>query len=827
MKKNISFFLYITLLISLLISSISYAQTTKITGIVSDSLSGEPLPFVNVQLLGTKIGATTGFDGSFVISTNAIGDSILISYVGYYPRKIKVKSGSYQDINISLAQANIELSTVVILPSENPAHKILRKVIANKINNSQYNFEAYEYKIYNKVQVDANNITNDFKNRRSMRPFQFVFENIDTSTINGKSYLPLLLSETISEFYYRKNPEAKKETIIASRISGVNNSSVSQFTGAMYQSINIYDNYMSIFDKNFVSPIADFGLRTYRYYLIDSAFIDGNWCYQIMFKPKRIQEATFTGELWITDTTFAVKKVDMKIEKVNLNFVNAILIQQDFTLFDHQYWMLERESFVADFNIVEKTKRITGFYGHKTTLYQDIIINKPRPKEDYRTNVAVEIDDDAWDKPKAYWDTARFEELNLEEEKIYTMVDTITEMPAFQNIYDLIVMLATGYYETPYFEYGPYFTVYSFNSIEGNRFRVGGRTSSEWNDKFRFYGHLAYGTKDEEFKFGLGTTFILNNNPRKALDFSYKKDMEQLGESVRALQQDNIISSIFRSSPNNTLTMVEQYKASFEYEYFNGFSNTLTFNHREVFPLKETQFEIFKNGPDKAPHVYNSIITSEIELKTHFAYHEVFLVDKFSRSSLGTKYPHINIWYAYGIPNLLNSQFEYHKFQISAYQNINIGTIGRSTYILSYGKIWGQLPYPLLEVHPGNETYSYDDFSYSRMNYYEFISDEYFLANFSHNFQGLFFNHIPLLRRLKWREVTYFKVLFGTLTKDNLEYSTFPSNTSRLTKPYYEVGLGIENIFKFVRVDFTWRLNYLDKPDVRPFGIMASMRIDF
>ncbi len=827
MTKNNFILAFLILIVNLTLSESSFAQFTKIKGIVIDSIRTEPLPFVNIQLIGTTLGTTSSFDGSFSLTTDKKVDSLLISYIGYQPVKIKIKSKAYQELIIKLQQSKIELSEVTIRPTENPAHPILRKIIANKALNDLYQLDAYECKVYNKVQIDANNITEKFKNRRTLKPFEFIFENIDTSTINGKSYLPLMISETLSEYYFRKKPMATKELILASRVSGINNTSVSQYMGNMYQNINIYDNYFSLFNVNFVSPIADFGLRSYRYYLVDSAFRDGSWCYQIMFKPKRIQEPVFTGEMWVADTSFAIKDINMRIDKVNLNFVDALSIDQQFEKVDSNQWFLSRDNIIIDFNVVERSKQVTGFYGHKTTLYKDVKIKQARPDENYSTKVAVLMDEKSIQKNDEFWDTTRFEELSKEEATIYEMVDTIVDLPAFKNIYDLIAMVATGYYNTKLIDLGPYFTTYSFNAVEGHRFRIGGRTSNQWNDKYRLSGHLAYGTLDQTFKYNLAGLFMIDNDPRRTIEVSYKKDMEQLGESVRALQQDNIVSSIFRSSPNNSLSMVEQYKAAFEYEYFNGFSNTLTFTKRQVYPLQDQQFEIFKNGSTNPPTLYKSLLTSEIELKTHFAYKEMFLTDKFNRTSFGSDYPQINLWYAYGIPNFLNSQFSYHKLQISVSQWFNIGTIGYSKYIISWGKIWGNLPYPILEVHPGNETFSYDDYAFNRMNYYEFISDEYFMGNYTHHFKGLFFNHIPLIRKLKWREVIYGKVLIGNLSPQNRDYSTFPTNTSPLVKPYYEVGVGIENIFKFIRIDASWRLSYLDKADVRPFGIMASMQFDF
>ena len=272
--------------------------------------------------------------------------------------------------------------------------------------------------------------------------------------------------------------------------------------------------------------------------------------------------------------------------------------------------------------------------------------------------------------------------------------------------------------------------------------------------------------------------------------------------------------------------MVEEYRFGYEYEWFNGFSNTLTFRHRMVSPLKDAQFEIFPN-PTEPPKLLNHITTSEIELKIHFAYRETFFFDKFKRKSLGTKYPRFNLWYTYGIPNFLDGNYEYHRLQIAMRQGFNVAGLGRSKYIVSWGKIWGKLPYNLLEVHPGNETYIYDEFAYNGLNYYEFISDEFASFAYAHHFQGLFLNHIPLLRKLKWREVVYGKMLIGSLTEANRQYSTFPSVTHKLTEPYYEAGFAIENIFKILRVDFGWRLSYLDAPNAKRFRVRINLNMNF
>jgi hypothetical protein len=270
--------------------------------------------------------------------------------------------------------------------------------------------------------------------------------------------------------------------------------------------------------------------------------------------------------------------------------------------------------------------------------------------------------------------------------------------------------------------------------------------------------------------------------------------------------------------------MVEQYKAHYEHEWFNGFSNKLTFRRRKIYPLKGEQFIVYNNNK---PVNYNYLTTSELELNLRFVYKEKYIIGKFNRKKLGSKYPVLNIWYAYGIPKLLGSNFHYQKLTAALQHKFNVGGIGWSRYIITAGKIWGTLPYPLLKIHPGNETYSFDRFAFNKMNYYEFISDEYFAFYYSHHFDGFFLNHIPLLRKLEWREVVYVKGLFGDMSKKNKQYSKFPQNSGWMTKPYYEAGVAVENIFKILRIDAGWRLSYLNNPDIQKFSLMATLYLSF
>jgi len=362
--------------------------------------------------------------------------------------------------------------------------------------------------------------------------------------------------------------------------------------------------------------------------------------------------------------------------------------------------------------------------------------------------------------------------------------------------------------------------------MEGVRWRLGGLTSNDFSKKIMFTGHIAYGTKDSTFKYSLGALYMFNKNPRRALSLNFKYDIEQLGQSQNAFREDFLLASIFRRNPADKLSLVREYKGMYEYEWFNGLINRVHFTQREILSVGKTQFIVYDNE-QQAFVDKTAIRTSEIRLDTRLAYKEKFVMGEFERNSLGAKYPILEIQYAYGIKDLFKGDYEYHRLQLGLEHWFNVGTFGWSKYIIEAGRIWGKVPFPLLKLHEGNESFSFDEYAFNNMNYYEFVSDRYLSAYYTHHFEGLFLNRIPLLRKLKWREVGFVKGLVGSLDDQQRAYGTFPVNMYTLDKPYFEAGAGVENIFRVLRVDAIWRLSYLDHPDIAKFGIRFTLWFDF
>jgi hypothetical protein len=405
------------------------------------------------------------------------------------------------------------------------------------------------------------------------------------------------------------------------------------------------------------------------------------------------------------------------------------------------------------------------------------------------------------------------------------MVDTVQSLRAYKIYSSILFTMSTNYIKMGYFEFGPVLTVYSTNEVEGQRFKIGLRTSNKLSKKLMVTVYGAYGMRDDEFKYAAKARFLFKKNPNMGINLSYSRDIKQLGLGLNALSNDFIFRSVVSRNGGAQLSMCRTIEASFEKEWFIGLSNHLYVRHQVIFPINnESFFQLNENGGITGK---SNLTQAEVQLNTRFAFNEKYLSGEFIRLSLGTKYPALGLAYTYGIKNLFNSDYEYHKLDLTVTHWFNISTIGWSKYVINAGKIWGTLPYPLLKIHEGNQTYILDQMTFNTMNYYEFVSDQYLSVFYTHHFDGLLFNHIPLLKKLRWREVIHYKGLIGSMNSKNKNFNVFPENVYTLKGPYQEVGVGIENIFKFFRIDGIWRLNYRDHPDIRKFMLMFSLEFNF
>jgi len=809
----------------------------KLEGTIKDITTGEPISFATISFPGKNIGTKADIDGKFQFELEAFPmDSIRISAVGYAKKTIHINTSSaYQTLKIELERSSITMKDFVLTVSRDPALALVKKVIAHKPLNNYDKAENYRYEVYNKLEMDINKIPKKaFKTSAILKPFSFIQDFID-STSDEKPFLPLFLTETISDYYYQKKPKKIKEFIKGSRISGYKNRSVSQMLGSMYQNINVYDNAIPIFEVAFVSPIANDAPFFYRYQLVDTQLIDNKIFYQVAFTPKRIGEHTFNGDMWVHDTDYAVQKINMIVTKEqNINWVNKVTMMQEFTCFQDTIWFLTKDKFYVDF-LPPHGDKIAGFLGRKTTTYKDIHVNDEKNTEvlnDKKHKDDMVLDKDALNRDENYWNEVRHDSLTKNEKAIYRMIDTIQGLPVYKKYYSVAYLLATGIKEVGPLEIGSVYSLYSSNAIEGSRFRFNLGTTPKLFKNIYLKTYLAYGLKDERFKYFGSALWLLKRKPRIYVYAEYKHDLDiSVNQYNEAGSFDNIFSAIGRKAGIPwKLAFVDKQRIEFFKNNFSGFSFHLSAERKEFTPYSPLpSVGIFYNS-DLTPS--RSVINNEFGLELRFAYKERFVEGNYYVTSLGTQYPLMKAYISKGFKNVIGGNYDFTKVRFTIADNLKIKHVGSLYYNVFAGKVFGTLPYSLLEVHPGNEFYYYDGHRFNMMYRYEYISDTYAGVMLEHSLGSLFFKHIPYVKKMKVRTFWNARGVYGSLSTSNILLNMDKGyNFQTLTKsPYLEVGTGIENIFKVLRVDFVWRVlpyrNVIDSP-TRRFGIFGSLKFSF
>ena len=820
--------------ILLLLAGIVAGQSTRVRGKITDAKTGEVLPLVNVVFKGTTIGVTSDFDGLYVIETREPVSELQVSFVGYEPQTVKIIPTAFNAVDFQLVPITFDLEEVKVRPGENPAHAILRNVSDNKKRNNPDEIALYNCTTYTKMELDLTNINPWFKNKKLQKNFGFIFEHMDTSVITGKSFLPVMISEATADYYHRKNPSFSREIVKASRISGIEEDyTLAQFTGHLHGNVNLYDNYIDVFDVKFASPLSDHGLLYYKYFLVDSMQVNGRKTYKIRFHPKGMSTPVLDGEVNIDSASWALQSANVKMMKgLNVNWIRHLVIETKSRLINDSVWFPKQDKIFADFSIVmSDSAKVVSFLGHRQVDYTHVRLNEPIPAEVLKLDNNVVISRDVLKNDESYWDSIRPFALSDKEKQIYGMVDSIKNVPLYHNIYTLLSTVLGGYYDTKYVGIGPYYKMFSFNKLEGARFQLGLRTTTDFSRKIRLSGYGAYGTKDNHFKGGGGIEYMVNELPTSKLKLAYKHDAVQLGAGVNAFTEGNILSSVFSRGNNDRLSLVNQGDISYEHEWRQGISNTFAAQMRTIFSSPYVPFV----RPDG--QVVNSIQTFSLQLKTRLSRDEIVVRKTFDKFSLGSDYPIVGIDLSMGVKGMFKNDYEYYRVVGTVLCDLGIPPIGTSKFIINGGKVFGKVPYPLLKLHEGNATYFYDTYAFSCMNYYEFASDLWVSLIYEHHFKGFFLGKIPLMKRLKWREVFIFKALIGTLEDrnngslaDTKAILLFPEGMSSVSKPYFEAGIGIENICRIFRVDAIWRLSHrhsVPGQNVQNFAINFSINLNF
>ena len=805
-----------------------FSQQKIIHGVARDSNSEERIPFASVQFKNTTYGKSTDSSGSFHFHLSEWpSDTLEISCVGYQPFQYIIdrkKDTLTVIINMERGTFNDGASVKVKV---NKGLLVWRKIVQHKPENDRYRFDNFSYELYNKLELDLKNI--NFSKLSKFKPLKsisdLINQNIDTA--EGVRYLPTYLTEAISDYYYQKNPKKRREIIRAANINGVKNESVLKLLGGMDQVINVYNNYIPVFDKQFVSPASDNGDYYYNYRVVDTQVISNQRYYHLVFTPRRQGGDTFEGDCWIHAGTFAIQRMNLRLGKEsNINFLENLTMIQEYKLLNDSTWFLSKDKFVVDISPIGKDR--PGFIARKTTTYQNVIINDSTVIAELAKNKQLEeiiTLPKAGEKEKDFWVSARHEPLTKTESGIIKMIDTLTNALVFQKFTRTMGFIGTGYKDIGNYEIGPWYNWITSNGWEGFRVRFDIGTNKYFNKKFKFHTYLAYGFGDNKLK-GKGEIFYLpNKSPRTFLYAAYTNDLD-FGQSYYGeVSSDNIFAlAIRKKNIAFKYVKVNEKRLEFFNETLPWLSNFITITHKSTLPLQNLlPIDSFKITGSGKP-----FSNFEVALRFRFAWLERFLESHFYRSSLGSAHPIGEINISKGFAGVLKSSYNYTKVSINISDNLKIPPFGNISCLAYAGKTFGTLPYILLDIAPGNELYYYNKYAFNMMNRWEFIHDKYAGINIEHNVGNGIFRLFP---KLHFRQFWTAKTLWGSLTpankalnfKEGHNFQTLDGNT------YLELGTGIDNIFRLLRLDFIWRVfpSTLKKVNDKNFGIFGSFRVAF
>ncbi|WP_179222991.1 DUF5686 and carboxypeptidase-like regulatory domain-containing protein [Pontibacter ummariensis] len=822
---------YLTILLCLLVASATQAQI-RITGQVTDAVTGEALPFVGIFVKNTSVGTSTDENGAYNIRLSAAPDSLTASFVGYLSQTLPVKKGvAVQVIDFKLGTNAQKLQEVVIRPGENPAWPVMRRVMDNKNANDKRKLTAYQYEAYTKMQFDVDNVGQQKgKGVLGKAITSLVDSQMYLAGEDGRKVLPFFISESLSDFYYMRDPKRSKENIKATKVTGIglqDGTLVSQVIGSSYQDYNFYQNWVSVLQKNFVSPIADGWKGYYHYELEDSTFVGEDWCYELSFKQKRPQDLAFNGRMWITADSYALRKIDVTVSKsANINFVESIALQQELLPVGESAWMPSKTD--VRIKIVGLTPKRPGILAKVHTSYKDVTVNQPQQSDFF--DKPVELMAGAGKQTDTFWEERRHDTLSVADQQVYATINAIRETPKVQRFTNMAMVLGTGYKSLGSVSWGPWPYTYANNNVEGHRFQVGGKTNINFSDKLELRGYAAYGTEDRETKYSVGGRYILSRKRWSEVGLKYQEDLQQVGLMSEKLEASPFFMGFSRFGELRRPIMVREMSLYLQRDLLRGVTERVGLRTRHFDP--QYDFAYYAEGVGQPEKVASSFTATELSFMTRFANNEVFVENDNERISLGSgSWPVMNLKYTLGLNNTLGATVNYQRVDLGVEQEFVMGRLGNALYRLEAGKIFSPVPYPLLEVHTGNETPFYYEATYNLMDYFEFASDTYASLHYEQYFEGLLFNRLPLIKKLKWRVLASGNILYGSLSQSNLDLmpEVTPSGAPQETfkalgnTPYVEVGYGIENIFKVLRVDAFHRLTYLDE-GARKFGLKASVQ---
>nr|WP_242693163.1 DUF5686 family protein [Sabulibacter ruber] len=807
----------------------AHAQTAPISGKIVDADSQKPLDYVTVHLQSAKVPVFTDEAGQYIIRKYTLSDTVTFTLLGYTP-VIKPVKELLKNGTISLDRQSYAIQEIVVRPKENPAYRIVRAAAKNKDkylpeNQSAIQFGTYTLMKGSILEREATDKKKGFSKRYA--PY------LDSLTLGDQpsrtASLPIFQAETVKETYFTRDPRKSKEILKASKVVGVGierESQIAQLLNAQAEHFSLNQNWMRMFDKDFVSPIANQWASYYDYDLEDSVETPTGKVYRLKILPKRSQDLTFEGTMWIADGSFALRRIELKINKdVALNFVQGLQIVQ---AWDETNPSLLPISSKRKFQITGLPGTDVRLFVESVTTYTNLVMGQPKPEEFF--DITHQISDSALKYKENYWQSVRPQAFSPEEQKRVESIAQINKLPEIQSAVKLIRVVVEGHMPlNDKFEWGPVFGTYVFNKVEGHRFQFGGRTTQEFHPNWILNGYLAYGTKDKSFKSLFNIRYVANRAQWTEWGVSYLNDVGPAGMDLNNARMNSLFFSAFRWGKMNFPYQQERVQMWAEREWFPGFRQRVTFRRTNFKPVFDTR----PMGGEKDGSKFVGFTTTDVSLNLQFSPDRKMLIRHYEKIPISnSNAPLIGLELSAGLNGVMNSDLAYQEVSMYVEQRVRAGIFGYGRYYLRGGKTFTRVPLPLLQVPVGNETPFFILHGYNLMPFFSFATDEYVSLRYDHHFEGAFSitNRLPLLKKTKMILVAGGAALYGRLSDKNKPSEALDSpiheNFRSLGKdPYAEVNVGFKNIFQVFRVDLVHRLTYREL-DAPLWGVRMSVSVN-
>lgn len=848
-------------LLFLLLGCCISVSAQNIQGVVTDSLTNDPIPYLSVFYEGKGVGSITDNDGHYKVETRKGWNKLTFSAVGYVTKVVNIIPGVTKNLNVRMRPDDIMLDEVVVKPKRekysrknNPAVELMKKVIAHKNNNKLSENDYYQYNKYQKITMSLNDVTPEMLEKGMYKKMPFLKDQIELCEETNKFILPISVDETASQKIYRKHPKSEKTIIKGMSSTGVNElfatgDMLSTVLKDVFTDVNIYDNDIRLLQYPFISPISSSdAISFYKFYIMDTTFVDKDKCFHLTFVPNNSQDFGFTGHLYVlADSSYTVKKCTMNLpKKSGVNFVDNMDIIQEFEQLPNGEWVLKTDDMIVEMTLM---KIMQGFQIRRTTRYSDYAFDE-LPQQLFKRKGAEIKEADAMMRGDDFWNQYRPVPLTQTESSMDMLVKRLEQMPGFKYVIFVLKAFIENFVETgtkdnpSKVDIGPVNTMISNNYIDGLRLRMSAQTTANLNPHLFFKGYYAYGFKDHRSKYMGEVEYSFNKKeylprefPKNSITFSYQYDVMSPTDKFLKTDKDNVFVS-FKTSTVDQMSYVRNIALKYENETQFGLKTTVEVKHSTDEPTGGLAYITNDDQKTLVPEIQ----TMEASLAFRYAPGETFVNTKQRRIPVSFDAPVFTLSHTTGFKGVLGGEYNFNLTEVGLYKRFWFSSWGKIDMFVKGGAQWNKVPFPLLIMPAANLSYILQRETFNLINNMEFLNDRYASLDVSWDLNGKIFNRIPLLKKLKWRETIGFKMLYGHLTDKNnpmkhpgdSELFLFPTRDGRPTSfvmdpktPYMECSVGIHNIFKILHIDYVRRLNYLDHPDANKWGVRFMVMMTF